>query len=112
MSDKPLPFSNGLNLKAMGAVLLLVLAVLIWRMTDAQNTTQRVLYAVAIVFELIFFVGLVFASRYIKRQHDKAEAAYRAQVAEQMQAPRKPTDGATGGGGAAGPGTVGPTDAP
>ncbi|KXO89058.1 hypothetical protein [Tsukamurella pseudospumae] len=92
MSDKPLPFSNGLNLKAMGAVLLLVLAVLIWRLSDAQNTTQRVLYGVAIVFELLFFVGLLFASRYIKRQHDKAEAAYRAQVA--TQAKRSEADGA------------------
>lgn len=87
MSDKPLPFSNGLNLKAMGAVLVLVLGVLIWRLTEAQNTTQRVLYIVAIAFELVFFVGLVFASRMVKRQHDRAEAAYRAQVAAQAQEP-------------------------
>ncbi len=90
MSDKPLPFSNGLNLKAMGAVLVLVLAVLIWRLTDAQNTTQRVLYLVAIGFEVVFFVGLIFASRYIKRQHDRAEQAYRAQVAAQKQDPNLP----------------------
>ncbi|MET9328862.1 hypothetical protein [Tsukamurella sp. NPDC003166] len=105
MSDKPLPFSNGLNLKAMGAVLLLVLAVLIWRLTDAQNTTQQVLYGVAIVFELLFFVGLLFASRYIKRQHDKAEAAYRAQVA--AQAPRSEADGAAPSGPETGTGAPG-----
>lgn len=87
MSEKPLPFSNGLNLKVMGGVLVLILAVLVWRLTDAQNTTQRVLYIVAIVLEVLFFVGLVFASRYIKRQHDRAEAAYRAQVAAQKPEP-------------------------
>lgn len=81
MSDKPLPFSNGLQLKSMGAVLLLVLGVLIWRLTDATTTTARVLYIAAIVFELLFFVGLIFASRFIKKQHDKAEAAYKAQIA-------------------------------
>ena len=87
MSEKPLPFSNGLNLKAMGAVLALVLCVLIWRITEAQNTTQRVLYIVAILFELVFFVGLVFASRMVKRQHDRAEATYRAQTAAKPQEP-------------------------
>ena len=107
MSDKPLPFSNGLQLKSMGAVLLLVLGVLIWRLTDAQTTTARVLYVVAIVFELLFFVGLVFASRFIKKQHDKAEAAYRAQVAAQAEAARKPAGDADGA--APAPGS---TDAP
>ncbi|BDD83873.1 hypothetical protein TPB0596_36360 [Tsukamurella pulmonis] len=91
MSDKPLPFSNGLQLKSMGAVLLLVLGVLIWRLTDATTTTARVLYVAAIVFELLFFVGLIFASRFIKAQHDKAEAAYRAQVAA-AQAEAAPND--------------------
>ncbi|KXP02793.1 hypothetical protein HWD35_20575 [Tsukamurella tyrosinosolvens] len=106
MSDKPLPFSNGLQLKSMGAVLLLVLGVLIWRLTDATTTTARVLYIAAIVFELLFFVGLVFASRFIKNQHDKAEAAYRAQVAAQAEAARKPSgdDGAAP--------APGPTDVP
>ncbi|WP_019200589.1 hypothetical protein [Tsukamurella sp. 1534] len=86
MSEKPLPFSNGLQLKPMGAVLLLVLGVLVWRLTDATTTTARLLYVAAIVFEILFFVGLIFASRLIKRQHDRAEAAYRAQVAAQVQA--------------------------
>lgn len=104
MSDKPLPFSNGLQLKSMGAVLLLVLGVLIWRLTDATTTTARVLYIAAILFELLFFVGLVFASRFVKKQHDQAEAAYRAQVAAQAEAARKPADGAEPG--------PGPTDAP
>ncbi|CAM3824014.1 hypothetical protein ACXYTP_07175 [Tsukamurella ocularis] len=108
MSDKPLPFSNGLQLKSMGAVLLLVLGVLIWRLTDATTTTARVLYVAAIVFELLFFVGLVFASRFIKNQHDKAEAAYQAQVAAQAEAARKPSDAPSGDDGAA----SGPTDAP
>ncbi|TWS23551.1 hypothetical protein FK268_14845 [Tsukamurella sputi] len=108
MSDKPLPFSNGLQLKSMGAVLLLVLGVLIWRLTDATTTTARVLYVAAIVFELLFFVGLIFASRFIKNQHDKAEAAYKAQVAAQAEAARKPSP--TGDDGAAP--APGPTDAP
>lgn len=107
MSDKPLPFSNGLQLKSMGAVLLLVLGVLIWRLTDATTTTARVLYVAAIVFELLFFVGLVFASRFIKNQHDKAEAAYRAQVAAQAEAARKPSE--TSGDDGAAPA---PTDTP
>lgn len=107
MSDKPLPFSNGLQLKSMGAVLLLVLGVLIWRLTDATTTAARVLYIAAILFELLFFVGLVFASRFIKKQHDQAEAAYRAQVAAQAEAARKPADDADG----AAP-EPGPTDAP
>lgn len=107
MSDKPLPFSNGLQLKPMGAVLLLVLGVLIWRLTDATTTTARVLYVAAIVFELLFFVGLIFASRFIKKQHDRAEAAYRAQVAAQAEAARKPADDAHD----AAP-EPGPTDAP
>ncbi|MGX9294070.1 hypothetical protein [Tsukamurella paurometabola] len=106
MSDKPLPFSNGLQLKSMGAVLLLVLGVLIWRLTDATTTTARVLYVAAIVFEVLFFVGLIFASRFIKKQHDKAEAAYRAQIAAQADAARKPSD-APGDDGA----VPGPTDA-
>ncbi|BDH56079.1 hypothetical protein [Tsukamurella sp. PLM1] len=102
MSEKPLPFSNGLNLKVMGGVLVLILAVLIWRLTDAQNNTQRVLYVVAIVLEILFFVGLVFASRYIKRQHDRAQAAYQAQIAAARAdaegapaAPSKPEAGET-----------------
>lgn len=82
MSEKPLPFSNGLQLKSMGAVLLLVLGVLIWRLTDATSTTARVLYIAAIVFEVLFFVGLVFASRTIKNQYARAEEAYQKQKAE------------------------------
>jgi len=109
MSDKPLPFSNGLQLKSMGAVLLLVLGVLIWRLTDATTTTARVLYVAAIVFELLFFVGLVFASRFIKNQHDKAEAAYQAQVAAQVEAARKASDTSDDDGAAA---ASGPTDTP
>lgn len=105
MTDKPLPFSNGLNLKVMGGVLVLILAVLLWRLSDAQNTTQRVLYIVAIVLEILFFVGLVFASRYIKRQHDRAQEAYRQQIAAaqadaaaQAEAARAESDGEPGAG--------------
>jgi ABC-type nickel/cobalt efflux system permease component RcnA len=90
MSEKPLPFSNGLQLKSMGAVLLLVLGVLIWRLTDATTTSARVLYIGAIVFELLFFVGLVFASRSIKKQYARAEEKYQAQVAAKKQAAETP----------------------
>ncbi|GAA1002776.1 hypothetical protein GCM10009551_076830 [Nocardiopsis tropica] len=83
MSEKPLPFSNGLQLKSMGAVLLLVLGVLIWRLTDATTTGARALYIGAIVFEILFFVGLVYASRTIKNQYARAEEAYQKQVAAQ-----------------------------
>ncbi|MDP0400471.1 hypothetical protein [Tsukamurella strandjordii] len=85
MSEKPLPFSNGLQLKSMGAVLLLVLGVLIWRLTDATTTGARALYIGAIVFEILFFVGLVYASRTIKNQYARAEEAYQKQVAAQQQ---------------------------
>ncbi|GAB3132752.1 hypothetical protein GCM10027289_21440 [Tsukamurella serpentis] len=92
MSEKPLPFSNGLQLKSMGAVLLLVLGVLIWRLTDATTTGARVLIVAAIIFEILFFVGLIYASKLIKRQHDRAEAAYRAQIAAQVEAQKQQPD--------------------
>ncbi|MDF0530238.1 hypothetical protein P0W64_07175 [Tsukamurella sp. 8F] len=74
MSNQPLPFSNGLPLRRMGAILVLVMAVLIWRWIAVPNTTFRVLCAGAIVFEILFFCGLVFASRKIKNQYATAEA--------------------------------------
>ena len=73
MSDKPLPFSNGLNLKPMGAVMVLIMGVLIWQIVHVQSTTYRLLAGGAILFEIAFFVFLVFMSRKIRKQYQQAK---------------------------------------
>ena len=72
MTDKPMPFSNGLNLKPMGAVMLLILAVLVWQIVHVHSTTYRLAAGGAIVFELGFFAFLVFMSRKIRNQYRRA----------------------------------------
>jgi hypothetical protein len=85
MSDKPLPFSNGLNLKPMGAVMLLIMGVLVWQIIHVHSTTYRVLAGGAIAFEILFFVFLVYMSRKIRNQYRQA----------QTKANRLPDDDAT-----------------
>lgn len=74
MSDEPLPFSNGLNLKPMGAVMLLILGVLVWQIITVDDTTYRLLAGGAIAFEILFFVFLVYMSRRIRKQYQRAKS--------------------------------------
>ncbi len=74
MSNQDLPFSNGLPLRRMGAILVLVMAVLVWRFIAVDNSMFRILCVGAIIFELVFFWALVLMSRRIRRQYAAATA--------------------------------------
>ncbi|MFC7755809.1 hypothetical protein [Tsukamurella soli] len=92
MSNQPLPFSNGLPLRRMGAILVLVMAVLVWRFVAVDNTTFRILCGLAILFEIAFFGVLVLMSRRIRRQYAAVEAEIGAATSA-TDGPREPGTG-------------------